>query len=121
MAFENDPEGRRVAEGYAGGHFDKARIVTREVFASYADEWTPEVFLKEITDAIAAIPAEFMASAKVELEGYESGKLLITYTGPESSETVAERIRRCEEYVAERRANEKREFERLKAKFEPKS
>lgn len=120
MAFENDPDGYRMAAAYAGSNFDKPREVTIETFCAYAsEEWTLDGFLEAIKSAIDEVPPEKRAVAKVELEGgyEESSKLVIWYRGLESADEVAERVRRCEEYVFKSRASERATFERLKKKF----
>lgn len=120
MAFENDPEGRQIAMGYAGRDFDQPKIVSIETLCEYgSNEWSPTQFLEMIQKAIAAIPADKLDSSLVELKGgyEESTKLRIRYSGSESAETVADRVRRCELYVAEWRASEKAAYERLKAKL----
>lgn len=121
MAFENDPEGRRMAMMYGGSDFDKPRRVRHEVLCEYDGDWTLDEFKKLIERAIASIPAERRAEAKVEMHdpGYDgSTSLKIYYEGPESPEVVADRVRRCEQYVATGRADERKAYERLKAKFE---
>lgn len=121
MAFENDPEGRALACRYAGHDFDQARIVTHEIFREYAPgEWSVANFLAYINDAAASIPEEHRAAAKVEMydPGYDGPtSLRMTYEGPESPETVAERVRQCEKYAAQSRADERKAYERLKEKF----
>ena len=120
MAFENDPEGRRIALSYAGPDFDKPKIVTINTLCEYgSSDWPVTDFLEMVQEAIAAIPEDRRGAAWAELEGGydESTKLTIRYSGPESDETVADRVLRCEKYVAERRASEKLTYERLKAKF----
>ncbi|WP_425991413.1 hypothetical protein [Afipia sp. DC4300-2b1] len=121
MAFENDPEGYRLACMYAGTDFDKARVVTIEVLYEYNFQYSLAEFQKLITDALASIPTEYRDSAKVELddEGYDSGsKFSISYVGLESPEVVADRVARCVRYVAVSRDDERKAYERLKAKFE---
>lgn len=121
MAFENDPEGYEIACRYAGRDFDKPQIVEHTVLCEYDGEWSIDDFLTLINDAAAAIPDECRASANVEMHvpGYDgSTSLRITYTGPESAETVADRVARCLEYVANFKAGEMANYERLKRKFE---
>lgn len=118
MVFENDPEGYRIACAYAGHDFDKARTITIEPLYEYSGKWTIDEFQQTISNAVATIPADCLPSAKVELEGYDSSKLCISYVCPESDEVVADRVRRCEIYVQERRASERSTYESLKKKFE---
>jgi hypothetical protein len=120
MAFENDPEGYRLARGYAGHDFDKPRMVQHELLTSYTDEWTLDEFQKLIADLGQQIPPQYRDTAKVFMydPGYDGPQSLrIEYTGPETPDMVADRVRRCEEYVANKRAEERATFERLKAKF----
>lgn len=119
MAFENDPEGLKIAQSYAGRDFDKPKEVTIEALREYSGNWGLDEFQKLIAEAIEKIPADKRADASVDLDndGGESTKLIISYRGLESAETVADRIRRCEVYVAERRHGERQTYERLKAKF----
>ncbi|MCS3690975.1 hypothetical protein [Bradyrhizobium elkanii] len=120
MAFENDPEGYRIAAGYAGGGFDEPHTVRHDVLYEYDGDWTIEEFQTLIAEAVSAIPETYRASARVEMHdpGYDAPKSLrVYYIGPESPETVADRIKRCEKYVAERRTGERATYERLKAKF----
>ena len=120
MAFENDPEGYEIACGYAGRDFDKSKVVTIEAFSSYGDTWDLNGFKQAIDDAIDSIPPECRERARVELEsggGDYSGNLKISYCGPESAATVADRVRRCKQYVAERRRSELATYEALKKKF----
>ena len=120
MAFENDPEGHKIARFYAGPDFDKPRIVQHELLCSYGDEWTFDDFQNLIADLSDRIPPEYRDTARAYMydPGYDgSTSLRIDYTGPESAETVAERIKRCEEYVAERRESERQTYARLKEKF----
>jgi hypothetical protein len=120
MAFENDPDGRRIAAGYAGQNFDKPKLVQHELLTSYSDEWTFDEFQGLIADLSRQIPAEYRNTARVYMydPGYDgSQSLRIDYTGPESAESVAARIQRCEQYVAERRATERATYEALKEKF----
>ncbi len=107
MAFENDPEGYRIAQSYAGSDFAKPKIVQHDLMREY---WKLDQTLESFRDHMAAllqsVPQEYRATAKVQLydQGYDSGTIFhIFYEGPENSETVADRVRRCEEYVAERR------------------
>lgn len=120
MAFENDPEGYRMAQGYAGRDFDKPKLVRHELLCAYSEEWTFDEFQKVIADLSDRIPPEYRDTARVYMydPGYDgSASLRIDYSGPESAEVVADRIRRCDEYVAGSRASERATFERLKAKF----
>lgn len=121
MAFEDDPEGYKIACRYAGRSFDKPQIVEHEVFLEYEGKWSIDDFLALISDASEAIPEDCRASANVEMHvpGYDgSTSLRITYTGPESADTVADRVRRCVKYVANHRAGERADYERLKKKFQ---
>jgi hypothetical protein len=120
MAFENDPEGRRLAAMYAGSDFDQTRTVEHMPLCKYSGEWSLDEFQTMLANAIATIPAKLRATAKVEMyePGYDgSTSLRLTYRGPESAEDVADRVRRCEQYVAASRSYERRTYERLKAKF----
>lgn len=120
MAFENDPEGYKMACGYAGADFEKPKEVRIETFREYGSEsWAADNFLALVIEAVGQIPPERRDSAIVELEGgyEESTKLVISYRGPETAEAVRDRVRRCEEYVAEKRAGELATYNRLKAKF----
>ncbi len=120
MPFENDPEGFKIACSYAGRNFATANIVRHELLREYDGVWEPDEFLSMITKAIESIPPEYRSSAKVEM--YDPGddcstSLQVYYEGPESAETVADRVRRCEEYVKQRREEERLTYDRLKAKF----
>lgn len=120
MAFENDPEGYSMAQGYAGHDFDKPKQISIDTLYEYgAESWTLTDFTALIEEAIEKIPVDKCAEAVVELEGgyEESTYLRISYQGMESPETVAARVNRCEEYVAGRRSGERAIYERLKAKF----
>jgi hypothetical protein len=120
MDFETDHEARSTAISYAGRDFDKPRLVTIEVLYEYSGEWSLADFQRLVAEAIQSIPPQYRDVAKVELKdcGYDSGsKFSISYVGPESQETVNERIRRCEEYVNDCRRREQATFIRLKAKF----
>jgi hypothetical protein len=120
MAFENDPDGRSIAERYAGVDFDKPKTVWHETFCEYGTtEWSVSEFREQIASAIDIIPKKYLASARVDLDGGydESTKLVISYEAPESDETVADRVRRCEQYVAESREKDRQTYERLKRKF----
>jgi hypothetical protein len=120
MAFENDPEGHRMAQCYAGGDYDKPEIVQHELLREYGAEWTFDDFKQLIAELSGEIPTEYRHTAKVEMHdpGYDgSTSLQIYYFAPESAETVADRVRQCEEYVAGRRSEERRTYEALKAKF----
>ncbi len=120
MAFENDPEGYRIACGYAGGDFDKPATVLHELMYEYSGEWTFDEFQKLIAELSETIPPEYRDTARVYLydPGYDgSTSLKADYSAPENPATVADRVKRCEEYVAERRAAERATYARLKAKF----
>lgn len=120
MAFENDSEGYRMAQGYAGRDFDKVRTVTHNVLHEYDMEYSLDDFSKLMADLLESIPAQYRSTAKAFLydPGYDgSTSFQVTYVGSESDETVADRVRRCVEYVEERRAEERQNYERLKAKF----
>lgn len=125
MAFENDPEGYRIAMAYAGGDFDKPRTLKHQVLIKYPyEEWSLDDFLALINEAASSIPPPYRSSAKVEMHepGYDgTASLRMSYVGPESAADVAARIRRCEQYVAERRASERATYESLKRKFESQS
>lgn len=120
MAFENDPEGRRLAEMYAGHNFDRPNIVQHTVFNEYNGEWTADEFMQMMNGALASIPRECLSTAKVEMfdAGYDSStRLRLTYEGIESAATVADRVRRCELYVEASRRDERAAYERLRVKF----
>src|ERR1041385_6128707 len=122
MAFENDPDGYRMAQMYAGKNFDKRRIKPIETFSEYSGaEWRLDEFREILDAAIDAIPPECRDSARVELEEvghYESSvKLVVRYIGPEPQSEVDDRISRCEQYVRQSRSEERKQYERLKQKF----
>jgi len=114
-----DAETLALMRAYAGAEFAEPRVVEVEVFYEYSsNSWDADVFLKEINEAIAKIPPEFRDSAKVELEGEDYGKLRIYYVAPESVETVNKRIAECYAYAKQGQDDERRQFERLKKKYE---
>jgi hypothetical protein len=120
MAFENDPEGRRIAENYAGRDFDAPKMVTHTALHEYDGKWSLDEFRAMIDAAIASIPEQCRATAWVEMydPGYDSNtSLQMHYTGPEADATVTDRVKRCVQYVAERRSSELETYNRLKAKF----
>jgi hypothetical protein len=116
MAFENDPEGYKMAVQYAGAMFDQPQIRLMEVLHEYDFSYSLKEFQELFGGAINSIPEEFRDSAIVELE---DNRLRIAYMGREGDDAVAERIRRCEEYVASQRETERQTYEWLKKKFEP--
>ena len=118
-AFENDPDGYRMAQAYAGPDFDKPKECRVETLCEYSGEWSVADFTYLISQAVAKIPADKRESAKVELEGgyEESTTLRVSYYGLESEAQVAARVRRCEDYVAQSRKSERVTYERLKAKY----
>jgi hypothetical protein len=106
------------ARAYTGG-FER-RKVTRTVFSEYGEEsWALEDFLADIEEAVAEIPGDKRAVATVELEGGydESTRLKISYPDVESDDELRERIERAVAYARNRKAEERAEFERLKAKY----
>jgi len=120
MAFENDPEGYRMAQYYAGADFDKVKTVTHEVLRECGMKYDLTEFCALMNDLLASVPEQYRASARVFLydPGYDgSTSFQITYVGPESAEVVTERIGDCVQYVEQRRAEERAAYERLKAKF----
>jgi len=120
MAFENDPEGYKIAVYYAGQDFDKARIVTHEVLCEYDGSWSLKEFQELIARCIYAIPIAYRETTEVRMydPGYDgSVSLRMSYVGPENASVVAGRIKMCEYYVDERRQNERATYEALKKKF----
>ena len=95
--------------------------VTVTVLDKYDETWTLDEFQTLIAGAIAKIPAEYRATAVVELErpdedGY-GGNLEIRYVRPENSYEIAKRMERSLAYKQEVEARELYEYKRLKAKF----
>lgn len=77
-------------------------------------------FQKTIADAVAEVPEEYRASAKVEQDrDYETGRgpLEIGYWRLQTPEEVQEDVRRALDYVRESRAEDEREYRRLSAVF----
>ena len=122
MTVEFDDDTLRLVRGYFGGDPRVPRDVTREVFHEYAEEeWTLPEFMALIEDAVAKIPEDKRAEAKVVLEGSydETSFLKITYCDTETAAEVAERVKRALAYADSVRGKERAEYERLKSKFEP--
>jgi hypothetical protein len=120
MVFENDPEGRKMAEYYAGRDFDAPKMVTHTAIYETDGKWSLDEFRGMIDAAAASIPEQCRATAWVEMydPGYDgSTSLQMLYSGPESDATVADRVKRCVQYVAERRSSELETYKQLKAKF----
>ena len=71
--------------------------------------------------SVAAIPVEFREAARVTLEGGEySCSLKMAYTRPETEAEAARRKLQSKIYQEQREAYDRREYERLKSRFEPK-
>lgn len=120
MSFENDPDGYRMAQGYAGHDFDKPRVVAHQPLYAFRFNYSLSEFQKIVADAVASIPEEYRASSSVDLESHDhdvGSEFSITYFAPESAKAVAGRIKRCEEYVANKRLAERSEYDRLSIKF----
>ena len=115
-----DEETLRRARGYGGGF--EPRGMKREVFCEYGEtEWTLVDFLRDIQEAVAKVPEHLRDVARVDLEGgyEESTKLSITYPDVESDEEVTARVTRAIQYALSSKAEERQQYERLKAKYEP--
>lgn len=79
-----------------------------------------------LTKLLASIPAEHQASARFEVESYseyDSDKAVVrvTYTRPETDEELAERIAEEKERRQRNEAQERRQLDALKAKYEAKA
>lgn len=123
MSGPYDEETKEIMRWYAGNDFDQHREVEETVFEVWSDEtWTAPKFMEMISSALAKIPEDRLEVAQVDLElgDYESsGRFTIKYLRAETDEEVATRVERCLAYANERKAKEREQFERLKAKYEP--
>lgn len=104
---------------YCGGDPRVPREVSVEAMDEREGDWTLAEFQQLIADAVAKIPEEARAAARVELErGYEeSTHLKITYRRMNTPEEVSGRIKRALEYVVSNMNSERATYERLKEKF----
>jgi hypothetical protein len=77
--------------------------------------------IKILQEALATIPEEYRGTAKLNFSASGDYASLsgggVTYLRPETDEELADRRRWLKETDGESEANERRQFERLKAKF----
>lgn len=106
-----------LAQRYAGRDFAEPRAVVVEVLRAYSDEeWT----IPEFKAVLDSIPSEYAESARVVFErGWydESDRFLVQYQRAETEDEVSHRIGECYRYAVNQANSERREYERLRAKF----
>lgn len=122
MSDDWDEETRRLVFGYCGGDPREPEAISVQVLWEYDDEWTLDGFQALVADAIAKIPPEYRASARVTLEQADpdgcGGHLAITYVRPTNEQEIAERVERALSYARKKQREELEVYERLKRKFE---
>jgi hypothetical protein len=85
-----------------------------------SDTWTLDEFLREIEDTVADVPETWRWSIRVSLEEfYGDAKIVITFDRPETDHEREIRSQREAILKASRVDEDRRLYERLKAKFEP--
>lgn len=83
------------------------------------------IFKKWLAEQEAQIPAEFLHSADFEIgsvggyEGDYNATIEINYTRPMTTEEIQENRQRIAEKEAVKEYNLRREYEKLKSRFEP--
>ena len=120
MDEQINDEIKRIAKGYAGHDYDRLRMVTEQAFAEYGEaSWRLPDFLAILNEAVSAIPESARAGATVDLRGGydESTVLEISFERQETAEEVADRVARAHAYAHRRLADERRQYEALRAKF----
>lgn len=103
-------------------------VVLREAQNAYDASYPPEnalVFQAWLTEALAEVPEDYRADAKLEFraeEGYEEGYFDCTmkfyYARPETEEEFAARVYAHAMMFVRQEAQERQQFERLQAKFD---
>lgn len=115
--FEWTPERLQMARSYAGGAWDKPRMIEEVVESAYSDAaWS----LDEFREVLDSVPAEFADTARVVFESdpYDGGAWLkVTYARQETPEEVTKHVAKIAAYVLEQEAEERADYVRLKAKF----
>lgn len=102
-------------------------VVLREAQSTYDASYPPEnalAFQAWLTEALAEVPEDYRADAKVEFgaeDGYEVGDFYCTmkfyYTRPETEEEFAARVYEHAILFVRQEARERQQFELLQAKF----
>lgn len=116
------PEMKRLMTGYAGPNFDKPGEIKETPLSWWSNETMPlDAFAALVNEILAAIPPETRGRATVAFRdsyGDSNGHFEITYPRRETEAEVAKRIADCERYAAASLSDERKQYERLKAKFE---
>lgn len=95
------------------------REISVDVFQEFREaQWTLADFMSMLHDAIAQIPEQYRTSAVVTLRGEVSPSLSISFMRPETEIEVTENVNRALAYAREQQHKERRDYERLKKKFE---
>lgn len=119
-----DAEIEAAARGYAGADFrERRRVIVEPILEYSSEEWSLDEFLGLLQKIKTEMPAD-ASNAKVAFEGgwgEESGKFHVSYETWETEAEVAERVCGALKYAQERARKDRREYERLKAKFEANS
>lgn len=113
---EFDEDTLRLMRAYSGGDPRVPGVVDDEVFCEYGPEtWALQHFLEIIGKALATIPKEDVARARVSLD--EGGCLRISYARVQSGQEVANAVASAYAYAQGRLQVEREEYERLKIKY----
>jgi hypothetical protein len=95
------------------------KTIDVEVFSTGSDEWSLSDFLNELTENVPEVARE---TARVELEsGGDYCTLRVTFKRPETDEEMRCRIERDNERKRRSEDQERRDYEKLRLKFEKQS
>ena len=112
-----DPDTLARLTSYCGDPRTPHNVVV-EPLEEYSDlTWSLDEFIAQLVAVRDAIPEENRKDARVNLKGYDSGKLVVSYQRLETPEELESRVARGLRYLQERDASDRAMYAVLKRKF----